>query len=121
MLEVGDTPGRLVDVTPNKVDIRLDTPAVALPVVLPCVDVEPEGPEVSETGITTLPLSLGLLDLTDELPVPAEDDGELPVLPDWAETPADVVEPGVPDPLDVPEPLETELLDAEPVEVPVPL
>ena len=43
--------------------------------------------------------------------MPAEDDGEPPVLLGGAETPVDAVEPDVPDPLAVPEPIETDSLD----------
>ena len=62
VLDVRDTPGSFVDVTPNRLDIKLESPPVGLPVVLPCAAVEPETPEVTEIGITTLPLPLGLLD-----------------------------------------------------------
>jgi len=62
VLSIGATTGRPVDVTPNKLDIKLGTPPVALAVVVSCGDVEPKGPEVSEAGITLLPLPLGLPD-----------------------------------------------------------
>lgn len=107
--------------TPNKLDIRLDNPPVALSVELACADVEPEAREVGKAGSTMLPLPLGLLDWTDKLPVPAEDEGELCVMLDGAEPLVDAVETDEPDPLDAPEPPETEPLDAEPVEGAVPI
>ena len=123
MLDVTDTPGRPVEVTPDRLDSKLGSVPVELPVVLPWVDVEPETPELSGTGITTLPLPLPveLLGRTGELAVLAEEERELPALPEEVETPVDAFETDVPAPLDVPKPIETEPLDAEPVEGPDPL